>query len=259
MKHILRLKIRKSRAWKQLTILVACIVFYIVVDLNHQVPTCNELDFFYDATRVPRIVHIIDIDYAVHQARLLAMPDYEYMLWTSSSIKTTMMEYFPQFSGPSYRIMFKYFALHLYGGIYMDSDYVPTEDIFQYLDPTRVTVTESHYRFFGTISTCLMSSPKGHKFWSLLFKELHLRDNIYTRTSPSFMSDSLRLSRIFLRQPDSVYVLPCENFNRLESEESPKSMAQHLKLFFVSNSIFTKKCGLARDPCLLGGRKIKAD
>jgi len=117
-------------------------------------------------------------------------PDWEYRMWNDEDIDTFMKEkypaFYPQFRKWPHQIqrvdMWRYFALHYHGGMYVDMDFECFKNFESFLLPGKVTIAESPWKGISmaseTYQNALMASPPQHPFWNLVFQDFQKQQNI---------------------------------------------------------------------------------
>lgn len=146
--------------------------------------------------------------------------EYQYVLWDDDKGRQLIEDHYPWFlktyDGYPHNInrvdAARYFILHFYGGVYADLDYEPLMNFFTYLPQNIVGIIESPYFWNEKTQNALMSSPKGDPFWFDTFDRLiqnHDRENILEVSGPILMDQAIKQSE------HPVYILPCENFQRV--------------------------------------------
>jgi len=151
-------------------------------------------------------------------------PEYTHMLWTDEAARDLIKEHYSWFldTYDNYNFGIKradatrYFYLHHHGGLHADLDYEPLTNFYDALPQDRVGVVESPYRYKEETQNSLMSSPRGDPFWLDVFAVLqNNKDNKSTlaATGPVLLDTARRNSQ------HPVYILPCENFQRIPFAE----------------------------------------
>ncbi len=181
--------------------------------------------------------------------------EYTYMLWDDESGRKFIEEYYHWFL-PTYdeykhninRVdATRYFVLHHFGGIYADLDYEPTTYFYNYLPTNMVGIIESPYFWNEKTQNALMSSPKADPFWIDVFEKLLQnagKENILEITGPILMDQAIDSS------PNPVYILPCENFQRVplgEFTETLHSVVAEREVIFRLQPLHGKHCGFYSD------------
>lgn len=155
------------------------------------------------------------------RARLLETfpsPEFQHLLWTDASqrefISKNYAWFLPTYDGYGASIRrhdaFRTFALHYYGGVYLDADYEVRTQFWESLPDDAPAATESpHPREF--MQNVLMSSPARHPFWKVYWAVMQERArdlNVIAATGPGALDEAVR------RYEGKFYVLPCANWNR---------------------------------------------
>lgn len=105
--------------------------------------------------------------------------DYEFMLWTDSSALEMMNKHYPQYvkqytklKQPIERVdVFKYFLMHLYGGIYLDADMIAKKPLYLFFknlkrDYDIILSRENRYIIDNiSLSNCILMSKPNEQFW----------------------------------------------------------------------------------------------
>jgi len=183
--------------------------------------------------------------------------EYEYKLWTDTSARELIVEHYPwflpTFDGYNHNInrvdATRYFILYHYGGIYADLDYEPLMNFYDYFPHNMVSVIGSPYVWNEKTQNALMSSPQYDPFWVDTFNQLIKNAekkgaNILEVSGPILIDQSMDRSR----QP--VYVLPCENFQRVpigEYDQTLRSTVVEREITFRLKPFNGKHCGLYSD------------
>jgi len=148
-------------------------------------------------------------------------PEYEYHFWTDSELA----EFFGKNCGSHKSLLARFRTslafsdytriciLQEHGGIYADLDYEPRTNFYEDLKPGRVNLIQSPYPWENTQNS-LMASPataKSHKYWVHL---LELAESMSQKGGfPSSFSGPALLDKMEeSKDPDTVHVLPCHDF-----------------------------------------------
>jgi mannosyltransferase OCH1-like enzyme len=215
-------------------------------------------------TQIPKIIHQQWKDKIIPEKfnkwrniwlQLFPEPEYTYMLWDDETARNFIKEnyawFLETFDSYKYNIhrvdATRYFILYHYGGIYADLDYEPLINFYKYLPQTMVGIIESPYVWNEKTQNALMSSPKGDPFWIDLFHQLvenSKKKGILIVTGPRLMDAAIK------RTNQPVYILPCENFQRVPlgeySETNHRIMIERERRFRFQ-PLHGKHCGFYSD------------
>ena len=150
---------------------------------------------------------------------LFPEPEYQHILWTDETqlqlIKANYSFFLDTYLNYRHGIQradsSRYFILHQYGGLYVDLDYEPLVNFWEYLPQDRPGIIESPYKYAETVQNSLMSSPAFDPFWLNVFALLiqNRYKHVDTSTGPLLLDNFLNFT------DSSAYILPCENFHRI--------------------------------------------
>ncbi len=169
--------------------------------------------------------------------------------WSDESCLSLISEVYPEFlsSYTNYQHVIqrvdscRYFLLHAYGGVYADSDVSLHDKRIEELLPTGVGVVESPYRYNEKVQNSIMSSAKGHEFWSTvvfpIMKKRSKGGEVLGTTGPGMLSDALKEAE------GDVEILPCELFQRLPYGQYDTTWLNILGREVLSRAVPMKGCG----------------
>lgn len=162
--------------------------------------------------------------------QLYPAPEYTHMFWVDADLENCIKENFPsfgkEFANFSGHIEAsdagRYCILHDHGGIYADLDYEALENFYDELPAGKVSFIESPHLENPAAKTqlqnALMASPPKHPLWQKVFSymsEPGAHDwNAEHGTGPKMISRFAEL------HPESLNVLPCARFQRLNAEQN---------------------------------------
>ncbi len=186
--------------------------------------------------------------------------DLQYKLWTIHDMREHIATHYSWFIPiyDAYRSdMFRadaarYFVLHYFGGVYLDTDYEVKIHFYDFLDPDRPTFVESPFMISETHITAVMASPARDPFWNTLFDVLYERRNamnVVYATGPGALSEAIRRNH-------RHHTLPCEMFHRVPigiyGKHSPVSTRYFRE--FMTRTRFVRPCGslATHTSCLYG-------
>ena len=219
--------------------------------------------------KLPKIIHqqwitsnITDFFFLKWRAQwkeLFPEPEYQHILWTDETqlqlIKANYSFFLDTYLNYRHGIQradsSRYFILHQYGGLYADLDYEPLVNFWEYLPQDRPGIIESPYKFNEEYQNSLMSSPAFDPFWLNVFAlMIDKRDyDLLSSTGPVMLTSYIN------NLNDSIYELPCENFQRFprfEFSYSPFTAFIFRETSF--NQYLVKSCGNYHSKSCLFGR-----
>lgn len=146
-------------------------------------------------------------------------PHYTHILWTDTDIREMIKKDYPQFliyyDNYPHHIMrvdaFRFFVLHLYGGVYVDLDMEAYKCIDNLLEP-KINLFLEHSE---SISNAIMAAPPQHPFLEHCMKQLMLKHKIaglntdaWEMTGPKFLTDVVAT----YPYPNDIKIFPAQYF-----------------------------------------------
>jgi mannosyltransferase OCH1-like enzyme len=112
-------------------------------------------------------------------------PDWKYVFHTDEDnrnfIKDNYNWFLPTYDNYPYGIMradsVRYFFLYHYGGLYIDTDIVPTSNFEHLFTDNKAEVYLPLTENITSFTNCIMASKKGAEIWKIMFKVLMERSN----------------------------------------------------------------------------------
>jgi mannosyltransferase OCH1-like enzyme len=100
-------------------------------------------------------------------------PEFKHMMWTDEKIYDFVYKVFPQyydtFMSYPYLInkidMVRYMILYVYGGIYIDMDFIISKNFYPLLSVGKIHLIRSVWFFNEKYQNSMMASPQGEEFW----------------------------------------------------------------------------------------------
>lgn len=161
---------------------------------------------------------------------LQKMPDWQYVLMTDEDNRNFVLKYFPEyihtydnFKYPIQKVdMIRPMWLYVYGGVYMDLDYVVQKDFSELFqnDADLYVVPSSNIQ--SIITNSFMASVPRHPFWLEYLK--HMKDDppfwaltkhfhVMTTTGPMALSQKLRDTKYVYSILPQKKLIPCDVCN----------------------------------------------
>lgn len=264
---------RLSRSWAW-GLLCTGVLLYLVLRQPAGEDPCRvaeRLELFRDAT-LPRKVHqqwwpgktVTGKHAKWHERTKEVLSQYEHILWSLDEMRDLIqskygwfLDTFDKYPSDMHRAdAARYFILHEHGGVYMDMDYVPTMDFYEYLSTKEPSFLESPFLYNEKVGSALMSSPQRHVFWQTAFQVLQERKdyvNVVRATGPGMLSAAVER---YERSGQRVHLLACENFFRIPlgsvGDETNNLIGRYFRSF-IGRTRLTKDCGpVDRSKCLFG-------
>ena len=172
-----------------LLIILICIIKkdFIIDNCYPKVHTLKADKYYYHPLNnkvVPKIIHQtapsdkskwpkswFDGHYSVK--KYFPEPEFKHIMWTDEMIYNFVSNFFPQyydtFMSYPYMInridMFRYMILYVYGGIYIDMDYIIKINFYPFLKSGYIHLNKSIFFYNEIYQNSLMASPSKEEFW----------------------------------------------------------------------------------------------
>ena len=221
---------------------------------------------------IPKIIHMTwkceELPQDFHEIREYwkkLNPEYEFRLWTDDDNRKLIEEQFPYFleTYDSYERNIqrvdavRYCILYLYGGLYIDLDYLPIRPIDDFLDDCKVVLgkeppfAEKRAKKDKIVSNAFMATTARNKFFLQVINEMienrHHFNHLYEETGVLYTTGPFMLTKMYdnwhekedIKLLDSSYFLPLHVFEieemyatgKLENAKEKLSNAIAIHLF----------------------------
>jgi len=156
-------------------------------------------------------------------------PDFEYKMWNDDDIDKLVSDNFPEFYNNTYKNYDKkikkidtsrYCMLYMYGGMYVDMDYMCYKNFWDIIPKDKICISESPFTHNEYLQNSLMISKPKHTFWLDVLEEASKRANSITiiATGPNLITD------LYNKNSDIIFPLPINQYNPMADVPFNNSM-----------------------------------
>ena len=158
-------------------------------------------------------------------------PDFEYKMWTDEDLDSFVKEHFPDFYDSTYNTYnrkikkidsARYCILYIYGGMYVDMDYLCFTNFWNLIPQDKISLCESPFHTHGEyLQNSLMITPPNEEFWLEVLKECTKRkdiDNPVSSTGPVLLTD------VYKDNIELINPLPVDTYNPNKDVPDNKDM-----------------------------------
>lgn len=146
----------------------------------------------------------------------------------------------------------RYFILHKYGGLYLDMDYEPIKNFWDFLPRESVGILEANI-FDETHVNALMSSPPRDPFWEDVFEVMRVRTKTLASTRKSlYVSGPRMLSAVITSDQRKMRrrTLDCRYWNpHVPAKYGTRAKVGYATIDTLYGHLF---CGAGINSCTLG-------
>ena len=223
-------KINRNSIIFKLILLI--LIFFILYFLYYK-----KIKELFDNNDIPKIIHQTAPNdkkdwhkdwFDCQKTWFSLFPDFEYKMWNDDDIDKLVSDNFPEFYNNTYKNYdqkikkidtSRYCMLYMYGGMYVDMDYICYKNFWDIIPRDKICISESPFPYEYLQNSLMISKPK-HTFWLDVLQEASKRAELHTVTA----TGPILITDLYNKNPNIIFPLPVNEYNPMSDVQFNESM-----------------------------------